>query len=64
MPVITVEAGQLTKEQKAKLAKVLTESASRITGIPEQAFIAVIKENNPDNIGVGGVLLSERHKSS
>ena len=63
MPVITLEAGQLTKEQKSELARVLTESASRIMGVPEQAFIALIKENNPDNIGVGGVLLSERRKS-
>ena len=63
MPVITVEAGRLTKEQKADLAKTPTESAARIMGIPEGAFIALIKENDPDNIGVGGVLLSERRKS-
>ncbi|MBQ7221068.1 MAG: tautomerase family protein [Synergistaceae bacterium] len=63
MPVITVEAGQLTKEQKAELARELTASASRIMGVPEQAFIALIKENSPDNIGIGGVLLSERRKS-
>lgn len=63
MPVITVEAGTPTREQKAELAKVLTESASRIMGVPEQAFIALIKENSHDNIGVGGVLLSDRRPS-
>ena len=63
MPVITLDAGSLTKEQKAELVKAFTESASRITGIPEHAFTMVIRENNPDNIGVGGVLLSERKKS-
>ena len=62
MPVITLEAGPLTKEQKEQLAKELTASASKITGIPEHAFIAIIRENNPDNIGVGGVLLSDRKK--
>ena len=62
MPVITIEAGMLTKEQKAQLARELTASASRIMGVPEQAFIAVIRENSPENIGVGGVLLSERRK--
>ena len=62
MPVITIEAGTLTKEQKAQLARELTASASRIMGVPEQAFIAVIRENSPENIGVGGVLLSERRK--
>ena len=60
MPVITLEAGQLTKEQKEKLALELTETASRIMGVPAQAFIALIRENAPDNVGVGGVLLSER----
>lgn len=60
MPVITVEAGKLTKEQKSQLARELTESASRIMGVPAQAFIALIKENEPDNVGVGGTLLSER----
>ena len=62
MPVITVEAGKLSKEQKAELARELTGTASRIMGVPEQAFIAVIRENSPDNIGVGGVLLSDRKK--
>ena len=62
MPVITVEAGPLTKEQKAELTKTLTESASRIMGIPEHAFITLLKENAHDNVGVGGVLLSDRKK--
>ncbi len=63
MPVITLEAGKLTKEQKSELVKVFAESASKIMGVPEHAFTTVIRENNPDNIGVGGVLLSERQKS-
>ena len=62
MPVITVEVGSLTKEQKEKLARELTGSASKITGIPEQGFIVIMKENSYDNIAAGGVLLSERKK--
>ncbi|MBQ6972934.1 MAG: tautomerase family protein [Synergistaceae bacterium] len=64
MPVITVEAGKLTTEQKSQLARELTESASRIMNVPAQAFIALIKENEPDNVGVGGVLLSERRNQA
>ncbi|WP_245867567.1 tautomerase family protein [Sporomusa silvacetica] len=30
--------------------------------IPEQAYVVIVKENETDNIGVGGVLLSERGK--
>lgn len=38
MPVITVEAAKLNKEQKAQLAKELTVTASKIMGIPESVF--------------------------
>lgn len=60
MPVITLEASKLTKEQKQLLAKEFTESASRITGIPPEAFYVFLKENELENIGVGGKLLSDK----
>lgn len=63
MPVITLEAASLTREQKAALVKEFTESASQITGLPAQGFYVFLKENAPDNVGVGGELLSERIKA-
>ena len=60
MPVITVEAGKLNKEQKSQLAKDLTSKAAQIMKVPEQAIIVLMKENEIDNIGFGGKLLSER----
>ena len=60
MPVITLEAGKLNKEQKSQLVKEFTEKASKVMNVPEQAFIVLLKENEIDNIGVGGQLLSER----
>jgi len=60
MPVITLEAAKLNKEQKAQLVKEFTETASKVMNVPEQAFIVLVKENEIDNIGVGGQLLSER----
>lgn len=60
MPVITVEAAKLTKEQKAVLAKEMTETASRVMNLPPQAFYVFLKENDPENIGIGGLLLSEK----
>lgn len=60
MPVITVEAAKLTKEQKAVLAKEMTETASRVMNLPPQAFYVFLKENESDNVGVGGVLLSDK----
>jgi len=60
MPVITLEAGKLNKEQKGQLVKEFTRTASKIMNVPEQAFIVLLKENEQDNIGFGGQLLSER----
>ncbi|WP_148929726.1 4-oxalocrotonate tautomerase DmpI [Paenibacillus methanolicus] len=60
MPVITLEGSKLTKEQKQLLAIEFTETASRVTGITKETFYVFIKENEFENIGVGGQLLSDR----
>lgn len=60
MPVITLDCSSLTKEQKQKLVSELTAVASKITNIPEQAYVVYLNEHERDNIGVGGKLLSER----
>ena len=61
MPVIILEAGKLNKEQKSQLVKEFTNTASKIMNVPEQAFIVLLNENEMDNIGLGGQLLSERN---
>ena len=60
MPVITLEAGTVTKEKKAELAQKLTKTAAEVLGLPDEAFIVFMKGNSFDNIASGGVLLSER----
>lgn len=64
MPVITLEAAKLTKEQKTQLIKEFTTCASRIMGSPESAFYVFLKENELDNVGVGGQSLSEKRKQN
>ncbi|MGB9860071.1 MAG: 4-oxalocrotonate tautomerase DmpI [Moorellaceae bacterium] len=59
MPVIQLDAGPMSKEKKAELIKAFTEAASSILGIPSQAFVVIIRENPPDNVGTGGRQLSE-----
>lgn len=64
MPVITIDGpANLSKETKAKLIVNLTNTASEVLNIPKQAFTIIIRENNADNIGTGGVQLSELHKA-
>lgn len=63
MPVITLEAASLNKDQKKQLVEEFTESAARIMNMPKASFYVFLKENLPDNVGVGGVLLSEKNHS-
>ncbi|WP_026881563.1 4-oxalocrotonate tautomerase DmpI [Clostridium akagii] len=60
MPVITLEAAKLNKDQKKQLVNEFTVTASKIMNIPEQAIFIFLKENSLENIGVGGQLLSDR----
>ena len=60
MPVINLEGTKLSKEQKSELVKELTSLAAKIMNIPKQAFVVLIKENDKENIGVGGQLLADK----
>lgn len=57
-----MELVKMSKEKKAQLVKEVTESTARITGLPEQTIYVFIKENEPENVGVGGVLLPDLKK--
>ena len=59
MPFIKLEAGKMDKEKKEKLISEFTRVASEILGIPEAAFVVLIKENEMDNWGTGGKVLSK-----
>ena len=62
MPSITMELVKMRKEKKAQLVKEVTESTAKITGLPKQTIYVFIKENEPENVGVGGVLLPDMEK--
>ncbi len=59
VPIITFEGVKLDRDKKACLVKELTKTASSALNIPEQGFIVVIKEHDGDNLGSGGMLVSE-----
>lgn len=62
MPSITMELVKMSKEKKAQLVKEVTEATARATGIAPQSIFVFIKENAPENVGVGGVLLPDMKK--
>lgn len=60
MPNITIKGPPIKDlDVKRKLAKEVTDSASRAYGIPAQAFVILIKENLPENVAVGGCMLCD-----
>ena len=59
MPFIKLEGGKIDKEKKEELISELTRVASETLGIPKDAFIVLIKENEMDNWGTGGKVLSK-----
>ena len=61
MPNITIEGPPIADvDKKRTLVEELTDAATRAYGLPREAFIVLIKENPPENIGVGGTLLLDR----
>lgn len=54
MPYITIESGALSDAQKEELIRRLTEVSSEIMQIPQEFFVATIKEVPDQNFGIGG----------
>ncbi len=62
MPLITIEGGQLTEEQKSELIEKMTCLASKITQIPKEFFFVSITELPDANIGIGGKTIGQIKK--
>jgi 4-oxalocrotonate tautomerase len=63
MPVILFNGPKMTKEQKQELVKEFAATTSRITKIPTEAIVTIIKEVDSENVGVGTTLLVDKKKS-
>lgn len=61
MPTITVEGPPIKEiEQKRQLVKKLTAAAIEVYKI--EHIVVLIRENAPENVGVNGELIIDRHK--
>jgi 4-oxalocrotonate tautomerase len=60
MPVITLDAPPLSKEQKRDLVRSFAETASQIMNLPVSAMVIIIREVKSENVGVGNILLCDR----
>ena len=62
MPIVTLEMGPLSAEQKEKLIVKFTRDVCDVTGMPPEAMVVLIRELSRDNMGVGGRQLSTMNR--
>lgn len=61
MPNITLSGPPITDMNKKRLlVQKITAAATEAYGLPAETIVVVIKENAPENVAVGGVLIVDR----
>ena len=61
MPNVTLDGPKIKDlEKKRALVETITEAASQAYGLPRETIVVVLKENHPENVAVGGVLIADR----
>lgn len=61
MPNITLDGPVIADlEKKRALVEALTVAAMDYYDLPRETFVVVIKENSPQHVAVGGVLIADR----
>ena len=63
MPIAMVEGPEIEDvETKRVLVKEITDALEKAYKIPRDAYVVLIKENSPENVGVGGKLIIDTYK--
>ena len=63
MPTLYVEGPRIADlDKKRELVKGMTDAAVKAYGLPAEAMVVLIRENPPENVGLGGQLLVDRQK--
>ena len=63
MPNIIIDGPKIEEiDVKRTLIKEITDAVEKAYKLPRQAFVVTIKENPPENVGVGGELVTDKFK--
>ncbi len=63
MPVVTIDGPEnTTKESKKAIIEKVSKIVADAYEMPVESITVLLRENNADNIGVGGEQLSEKQK--
>ena len=61
MPVITIEGPRIADlATKRKLAKDLTDAASKAFALPKETIVLILHETSPECVATGGELICDR----
>ena len=64
MPVIKIDGPGISDiDKKRSFVKEITEAAAKAYGLPHETVVILIHETLPENVGVGGQLISDRQKT-
>lgn len=64
MPSVNIEGPKIEDiEVKRTLVKEITDALEKAYKLPRESYVVLIKENTPDNVGVGGELILDRKKT-
>jgi len=64
MPTVIIEGPPLPVDKKKRLVSSITDIISKIYEWPAERIIVIIHENPDENVARGGVLLSDKQKST
>ena len=64
MPTATVEGPKISDVQvKRTLVKEITDALQKAYELPREVYVVLVKENPPENVGVGGQLIIDKKKT-
>ncbi|MBZ4643396.1 tautomerase family protein [Deferribacterales bacterium Es71-Z0220] len=63
MPIITIEGPKVEDIQKKRdFVKEITKTTASYFNMPEESIIILIRENEPQNVSVGGRLIIDKNR--
>ncbi|MFI6154454.1 4-oxalocrotonate tautomerase DmpI [Kitasatospora sp. NPDC051170] len=60
MPVVTIQQGPRTVEQKRELVKKVTDAFVEALEVPAESVIVFVQEHQPENWGAAGTLTADK----
>ena len=62
MPNVMIDGPEIDVEIKRTLVKEITDALEKAYKLPRDVYVVLIRENKPENVGVGGSLILDRIK--